>query len=270
MKALNCNKWIHHFKLNRKDRREPDWFGIPVTITDQKRRHLAATLAQYQLGDGGGPCCLIARDAEKVRGSAVEVRQVIDLWFREEAEHSRLLGEAVLRLRGDFVTDSFAFRLFKLCRRLLNAQFEMLVLLIVEIVSTGYYRMVRRHCGDRPVADMCGLILRDEAGHIAFHRDRLAVEHPQGVHRVWEWYFYSLGYACTAFLWLSHGKWLRGIGGKRAELFQHVRHGLRRFLRQLQPKPIRRAETRSIIPVPEMSSRIDLCSAKAERRCTSA
>jgi hypothetical protein len=200
----------------------------------------------------------------------VEVRQVIDLWFREEAEHSRLLGEAVLRLRGDFVTDSFAFRLFKLCRRLLNAQFEMLVLLIVEIVSTGYYRMVRRHCGDRPVADMCGLILRDEAGHIAFHRDRLAVEHPQGVHRVWEWYFYSLGYACTAFLWLSHGKWLRGIGGKRAELFQHVRHGLRRFLRQLQPKPIRRAETRSIIPVPEMSSRIDLCSAKAERRCTSA
>ena len=39
----------------------------------------------------------------------------------------------------------------------------MLVLLVVEIVSTGYYRVLRRHVGDPPLADMCRLILRDES-----------------------------------------------------------------------------------------------------------
>jgi hypothetical protein len=203
-------------------------------MPEERRVALVASLAQYQLGDGGGPCCLISRDAERLRSGAEDIKLVIDLWFREEAEHSRLLGEAVIRLKGQFVTDSTPFRLFKFCRRLLHAQFEMLVLLIVEIVSTGYYRVIRRHCGDKAIADMCGLILRDEAGHVAFHRARLSSLHRTGISGLWGVWFYFLGYSCTALLWLSHGRWLRALDVTAGELFGHVRHGLRRFLRQLQ------------------------------------
>tara|TARA_R110002049_G_scaffold206403_1_gene376930 strand:- start:262 stop:1026 length:765 start_codon:yes stop_codon:yes gene_type:complete len=230
---MNLTHWILHFRKNRLNRIEPSWTG-PLRMDDNKRTALAASLAEYQLGDGGGPCRLIASDAEALRASDDRVREVIDLWFAEEKEHSRLLHGAVTRLRGTLIEDSYAFRLFNQCRRIFDAQFEMLVLLIVEIVSTGYYRVIRRHCNDKPISDMCRLILRDEAGHVAFHRDRLRSLYPEGIRLPWKMHFFLLGYACTAFLWLGHGRWLRTIGGSWTELQQHVQSGLTRFARQLE------------------------------------
>lgn len=230
---MNYQRWIAHFEANRLGRVEPDW-NAPFNLPENKRRALARSLAEYQLGDGGGPCRLIARDAEAFRASRDEARQVVDLWFAEEREHSRLLSGAVRRLNGTFVEETFAFRMFCGVRRALGVQFEMLVLLIVEIVSTGYYRLIRSHADDGPIAAMCKLILRDEAGHIAFHRDRLAAKHPNGISRGWEVMFHFLGHACAAFLWLGHGRDFCAIGAKRSELFRHVRSGLHVFLRKLK------------------------------------
>jgi hypothetical protein len=232
---MNYRRWIAHFHANRLNRPEPAW-DAPLALSEPARRGLAATLAEYQLGDGGGPCRLIAADAESYRGSTAEATQVVDLWFDEEREHSRLLGGAVRRLGGTFVETTFAFRLFCRVRRLLGVQFEMLVLLVVEIVSTGYYRVIRKHCGDTPVAEMCGLILRDEAQHIAFHADRLAARLQGPPASWWRLYFQGLGYACAAFLWLGHGKWLAAFGVPRAEFFKHVRSGLHVFLRRLRQR----------------------------------
>ena len=229
---MNYQKWIAHFRANRLDRPEPNW-NSAFDLPERKRSALAKSLAEYQLGDGGGECRLVARDAEAFRASATDVRPAVDLWFEEEREHSRLLTGAVHRLRGEFVTDTFAFRMFYACRRLVGVQFEMLVLLIVEIVSTGYYRMIRRHCGDEPIEAMCKLILRDEVKHIEFHRDRLAAQHRGGVGILWALCFRFLGHACAWFLWLGHGRWLRAIGGRRSELFGHVRRGLASFLSEL-------------------------------------
>lgn len=229
----NLAKWIRHFgTTNRLDRPEPEW-DLPLVLDEKKRAALAATLAQYQLGDGGGPCRLIARDAERLRASDDEVKKVVDLWFAEEAEHSRLLAGAVRRLGGTLVEDSFAFRLFNRSRRTFGAQFEMKVLLIVEIVSTAYYRLIRKHCGDLPVRQMCRLILRDEAGHIAFHRERLSACHPYGVSWHWTTAFFLLGAACAGFLWMSHGRWLRPLGVSARDLFSLCRQGLAHFHRRL-------------------------------------
>ena len=247
---MNYKHWIAHFNANRLDRPEPDW-SLPFTLPEAKRRQLAHSLAEYQLGDGGGECRLIAQDAETFRGSAEDASTVVDLWFAEEREHSRLLAFAVERVGGKFIKSTFAFQLFNAIRRALGVQFEMLVLLIVEIVSTGYYRVIRRNVGDEPIAAMCKLILRDEARHIDFHRDRLAARHPHGVGALWASQFHALGHACAWFLWLGHGRCLRALGGTRGELFHHVRSGMANFLSELaaQTKPVV-----SGIPVPHERS----------------
>jgi hypothetical protein len=235
---MNYARWIAHFEANHQNRVEPDW-DAPFAMPEEKRRLLAHSLAEYQLGDGGGPCKLIARDAEAYRSSARDIRRVVDMWFAEEAEHSRLLGCAVRRVGGEFVQETFAFRLFCWCRQWMGVQFEMLVLLLVEIVSTGYYRVIRKHVGDPPIADMCRLILRDETRHIDFHHDRLAARHPRGVSWLWRLRFRALGFACAWFLWLGHGRCLKALGGSRAELLEQVGRGMTRFLRAL---PQRSAE----------------------------
>jgi len=226
---MNYQYWITHFRNNRLHRPEPAW-EKPFTLPEGKRAALARSLAEYQLGDGGGECRLVARDAEDYRGTREEVRAIVDAWFAEEREHSRLLAGAVRRVGGTFIQSTFAFQLFYAIRRSLGVQFEMLVLLIVEIVSTGYYRVIRRHVGDEPIAAMCKLILRDEARHIDFHRDRLAARYPHGVGALWAAMFRLLAYACATFLWLGHGRCLATLGGTRAELMHHVRSGTASFL----------------------------------------
>src|SRR5688572_19208879 len=168
-------KWIEHFRRNRLNRPEPDWQQA-IIMSPAVQQKLVRSLEQFQLGDGGGPASLIARDAERFRGSSEEMRQLVDEWFREEREHSRLLGAAVQRFGGRRIDSHWSFTAFCACRRVLGVRFELQVLLLTEIVSTAYYRVMRRHVPDIPVKQMCSLILRDEAGHVAFHLDRLSHE----------------------------------------------------------------------------------------------
>lgn len=232
---MNPSHWLAHFERNRLDRPEPDW-SAPVTIRPEILSALIPSLEQFRLGDGGGPACLIAFNAGRFRDSTPQMRALVDLWFAEEAEHARLLGCAVDRFGGRRIKSHWSFTAFCLCRRTLGVRFELQVLLLTELVSTAYYRVLRRHSPDAPLAAMCGLILRDEAGHVAFHRDRLAEEgrSPLGLGgALWQTQFWLLGHAAATVLWTSHGSCLRAIGGSRAGYFGEVRRELKQFLLSL-------------------------------------
>ena len=195
------------------------------------------SLEQFRLGDGGGPASLIALDRESFRSRTFELRQIVDLWFAEEAEHARLLGCAVRRFGGRIINSHWSFTVFCLCRRALGVRFELQVLTLTELVSTAYYRMLRNYSPDGPLAAMCELILRDEAGHVAFQRDRLidaGVPRPglRGV--LWRAQFLICGYAAGTMLWVSHAPCLKAIGGSRVEFYAEVTGQLTRFIRSLR------------------------------------
>jgi hypothetical protein len=107
------------------------------------------------------------------------------------------------------------------------------VLLLTEIVSTGYYRLLHRHGGDPALRAMCRLILRDEAGHVAFHRDRLARTRAR-YDLAWEFRFRSLGLAAGTMLWVNHAPALRALGATRAEFFHEIMREMSLFLRRLR------------------------------------
>src|SRR5213594_583602 len=220
---MNYSKWVAHFNRNRKDRPEPDWSAPTNPIPSEVLAPLVRSLEQFQLGDGGGPACLIAFDAERFRSGTTAMRLLVDLWFAEEREHSRLLGRAVDRFGGRRIQSHWSFTAFCLCRRALGVRFELQILLLTELVSTAYYRVLQRHSPDAPLSAMCGLILRDEAGHVAFHRDRLAAagRSPLGLGgSLWQAQFWLCGYAAATVLWTSHGRCLTAIGGSRDEYFR--------------------------------------------------
>src|SRR5205807_7904667 len=102
-------------------------------------------------------------------------RALVDLWFAEEREHARLLGMAVERFGGRCISGHWSFSAFCLTRRWFGVRFELTVLLLTEIASTVYYRLLRRHGQDPALRSMCRLILRDEIGHVAFHHASLAL-----------------------------------------------------------------------------------------------
>jgi hypothetical protein len=237
---MNYTKWISHFAHNKQNRPEPDWTA-PVHVPPAMLAPLLRSIEQFRLGDGGGPASLIAFDRENFRSRTEEMRRIVDLWFAEEAEHARLLGCAVRRLNGRIITSHWSFSAFCLCRRLLGVRFELQVLTLTELVSTGYYRMIRKYSPDGPLAAMCELILRDEAGHVAFQRDRLMDSGaPKAGWRGWFWrlQFLACGYAAGTMLWINHAPGLKAIGGTRFEFYSEITKQMTRFIRSLS-KPVK-------------------------------
>lgn len=228
--------WVEHFRRNRLDRPEPHW-DAPITLQPDVALLLVRSLEQYQLGDGGGPASLIAWNSEKFRCATKESQQLVDLWFEEEKEHSRLLAGAVGRFGGHPITGHWSFSAFCWCRKWFGVDFELVVLLLTEIVSTVYYRLMQRHGEDEPLRAMCSLILRDEAGHIAFHRARMAWDARQGTAswgRIWELCFRSLGFAAATMLWVNHAKAICALGASTPEFYREVHLELNRFVGKLR------------------------------------
>ncbi|MEZ0389795.1 MAG: hypothetical protein ACAI34_22135 [Verrucomicrobium sp.] len=238
---MNIADWTRHFDNNKRHRVEPNW-SAPTTL-DKKLGPkgfslLIRSLQQFQLGDGGGPAYLIARDRDKVlQKDAAQMKTLVDLWFKEEEEHSRLLGSALKRFGAAEITSHWSFSLFCGLRERLGVQFELYALLLTEIVSHVYYKMLRRHCEDEAVRGMCDLIIRDEAGHIAFHRSRLVAEaakHGRGYGRIWEAAFRLRGLAAGTVLWVNHRGALLAMGANDKEFYQGIWKGMSRFVRGLR------------------------------------
>jgi hypothetical protein len=229
------NRWKAHFEHNRKNRTEPAW-DAPLTLPAEVVGPLVKSLEQFQLGDGGGPACLIAWNADRLRSSSEGAATVIDMWFAEEREHARLLGAAVERMGGHCIRGHWSFTAFCLVRRYVGVRLELTVLLLTEIVSSVYYRLMRRHGRDVPLREMCRLILRDEAGHIAFHRDRLAhaARGRAAYGKVWEIRFRVLGLAASSMLWVNHAPALKALGATRSEFYREVWMELSRFVHHLR------------------------------------
>jgi len=230
--TMDAERWLAHFLHNRENRSEPEW-DAPITLAPHVIKRLVKSIEQFELGDGGGPDKLIAWNADRFRCATKARQALVDLWFAEEKEHSRLLRGCVARFEGKCIESHWSFTAFCQARRWLGVDFELTVLILTEIVSTAYYRLLHRHGDDTALRAVCKLILRDEAGHIAFHRDRLA-RSGRGYGLFWEMCFRMLGYGAATMLWVNHRDGVCAIGGGTREFYREVRRELSRFIRRLR------------------------------------
>jgi hypothetical protein len=115
-------------------------------------------------------------------------------------------------------------------------KFELQILTLTELSSTAYYWLLLRHCEDPAVRDVCSLILRDEAGHLAFQNDRLAcagAPWSSWRRQVWQVQFWLSGMIAASVLWLSHGRCLKALGVTTAQFYQEAAKQFSRFLLRL-------------------------------------
>jgi hypothetical protein len=157
-----------------------------------------------------------------------------------------LLGCAVDNLGGKRIRSHWSFSAFCGARRILGVAFELQVLLLTEITSTAYYRLLQRHCRIPALEAMCHLILRDEGGHVAFHRDRLAAAgrmRPGLMGTLWAAQFWLCGYAAATMLWVNHRACLTRLGATTPEFYEEVRSGIERFLNGLRSGSLQRSSS---------------------------
>ena len=116
---------------------------------------------------------------------------------------------------GRLVKRHWSHRLFKVARRAGGFHFEIQMLLTAELVGTAYYEMIDRGVKDGPLNAALGLMLRDEASHVAFHLDRQKLRWSEWLpleRTAWELQFQVLVLAALRAAWLDHGRCLRSLG----------------------------------------------------------
>jgi hypothetical protein len=237
--TMNTQRWVRHFETNGSHRPEPHW-NAPLALSGRALLKLRKSIQQFQLGDGGGPACLIAWDRNRYL-SDPDTKRLIDLWFKEEREHSRLLGDMLKRLGGEEIKSHWSFELFCGLRKYLGVQFELQALLGTEIVSHVYYKMLRKHGQDPALREMCSLIIRDEAGHIAFHRSRLAddgAEKGAAFGRLWGIRFRLRGLMAGTVLWANHRGALLALGASDLEFYRWIWRDANAFINALRREKV--------------------------------
>ncbi|MDB6077455.1 MAG: hypothetical protein JWO82_1202 [Akkermansiaceae bacterium] len=233
---MNISYWLQHFDRNSRNRPEPDWHA-PLHVEPHVLPKLIRSIAQFQLGDGGGPAHLIAWNRRKALAPESRMTELIDRWFREEEEHSRLLGDLLKRLGGREIRSHWSFQLFCGLRKTLGVRFEIDALLLTEIVSHVYYKMLHRHGSDPGLRGTCRLIIRDESGHIAFHRARLTSEGLASGKQhgaLWAAAFRLRGVLAGTVLWVNHRETLLAMGASDAEFYRAIWSGMGRFITGLR------------------------------------
>lgn len=230
---MNTSSWRHYYELNQLHRIEPDW-AAPCELPQPLRQRLAVSLSHFQLGETGGGTYLLREAAKEADPDDL---QSLQFFVGEEKEHARLLAAMVHRLGGRLIKRHWTHRLFKLVRRVGGFHFEIQMLLTAEIVGTAYYELVKAGVKDNALQTALGLMLKDEAGHVAFHLDRLRLKWRDYLpleRAAWAFQFQVLILAALRAAWLDHGACLRALGHDWDDFSQRTRQLTIQFLDGLE------------------------------------
>lgn len=233
---MNSSSWRHYYELNRLHRVEPEW-QAPCLLSEALRRELAVSLSHFQLGETGGGTCLLREAAKEADADDLAA---LSFFVQEESEHARLLACMVQRLGGSLVQRHWTHRLFKLVRRVGGFHFEIQMLLTAEIVGTAYYELVNAGTADPALNAALGLMLRDEASHVAFHLDRLRLRWRAYLpleRTAWSLQFQVLVLMALRVAWLDHGPCLRALGYTWPDFARRARQVAIQFLDGLEAQP---------------------------------
>ncbi len=161
--------WLNYFISNRIHRHEIPW-DRELNVESSLRRGLIRSLQRFQVGESGEGHHLRRQAA---RSADADYRAAIDLFIKEEQEHARLMAEVLKKLKAPLLAHHWSDICFVLLRRLFGLHHELLILLIPEMIAKRYFRALRDGFADPTLRAVCGQILHDEEGHLAFHVDYL-------------------------------------------------------------------------------------------------
>ena len=233
---MNARKWIDRFTANRTGWKEPDWNATCAVANGRSRQLLAESLATFQLGETGGGTRLM-RYVEKSEAIPESEREnhaeAMRLFIAEENYHAELLARSVHYLGGDLRRHHWSNSLFRGVRSALGLEFNVQVLLIAELIAEAYYGILYQRNPDGVIREVCGKIVRDEVGHIAFHHEFFRQQHrgrlPWAT-GVWSLQFQLLFSLAEKTVWIDHGRCLRTFGVSRPAFARRAHACCRRFL----------------------------------------
>jgi hypothetical protein len=228
-KALNKMKtsreWINYFNLNKKEKRI-NWSQLPA-ITTNELKPVLKSLQAWQLGETSEGHNLIkasTKYAAKI-GDPLYV-DAVKLFIKEEQKHGNNLGRYLDAVGKPRIKKNWGDTLFRKIRYF-NASMEMWTLAVITVENAAqiFYQSLKDATSCPLLKEICTDILIDEAPHIKFQQERLAVifKTRGNAGRAVAFYGYKYFYFATIMLvWIAHKKLFKAGGNDFKKYFRKM------------------------------------------------
>ncbi|MDN3657259.1 ferritin-like domain-containing protein [Ferruginibacter paludis] len=208
-------QWIEYFYQNAL-RQRVDWHLEPaVSVTELSQ--IVHSLQAWQLGETSDGAHLIhAATLYASRINDPHYVQAVQLFIKEEQKHGNNLGKYLDAIHQPRISKNWGDTLFRKIRYF-NTSMEIWTLAVITVESAAqiFYQALKNATNCTLLQQICTDILIDEAYHIHFQAERMAIifnSKPADT-RIFSRFFYPLFFFATSLLvWFAHQKLFKAGG----------------------------------------------------------
>lgn len=232
----NSNYWIGHFKANALEKRV-NW-GLKPNITPEEICTILSSLQAWQLGETSEGKHLIAASTKYAYAIGdLPYIDAVKLFIKEEQKHGNNLGLYLDRIGQPRVAKNWGDSLFRRVRYF-NTNMEIWTLAVVVVESTAqiFYQSLKDATNCELLKQICTDILIDEAYHITFQTERLAIiyEGKNNFSKAWRRIVYKYFFYATATLvWVAHRALFKAGGNSFDSYSRKMERKYARTLRKM-------------------------------------
>ncbi len=167
--------WITHFQENASKKRID--FSIAPDISETELRPILSSLQAWQLGEtSDGFHLLKAATSYASKIGDPDYTEAVRLFIKEEQKHGSNLGFYLDAIGAPRIRYNWGDELFRRIRYF-NTSMEVWTLAVITVESTAqiFYQAIKDASTCHLLRQICTDILIDEADHIRFQSERLAI-----------------------------------------------------------------------------------------------
>jgi hypothetical protein len=148
----------------------------PPTLSIDEQQCIASSVQHFQLGEGSDGNGLLRRAREFAHLHCIDGLPVaMERFIREEQRHSAVLGLFLDREGIPRLHHHWCDHLFRRIRNLAGFELMITVLTTAELLAFPYYTALHDATRSPTLKRICKRILLDEAQHIEFQADNIAL-----------------------------------------------------------------------------------------------
>ena len=219
------NYWIGHFTENA-SRKRVDW-NISPSITQDEIAVILTSLQAWQLGETSEGKNLIAASikyAKKIDDPLYV--DAVKLFIKEEQKHGNNLGRYLDKISKPRIKKNWGDTLFRRVRYF-NTSMEMWTLAVITVESTAqiFYQALKDATRCPVLKSICTDILIDEAYHITFQTERLAMIYNIAGYKNRRRVAYAcFFYATSCLVWFAHRRLFKAGGNTFQSYLKKMRY----------------------------------------------
>jgi hypothetical protein len=231
-------QWIGYFRKNLQNKRI-DW-SLKSQLTETERKNIVKSVQAWQLGETSDGAHLLA--ASKKYADAIGdgfYCEAVQLFIKEEQKHGNNLGRYLDLIGEKRIARDWGDTLFRKIRYF-NTSMELWTIAVITVESAAqiFYQSLKDATKCTLLKQVCTDILIDEAFHIDFQQQRLAIifSGKTVMQKIISFQCYRLFYFSTILVvWMAHRKLFKAGNNNLAKYLRKMNLKFEKTIQKLQP-----------------------------------